>query len=127
MGSTTYVGKNAQEAIAYELSGTEVLAKSGNWYMWRNEHGYIGLTYFITRKDSYRYGTNVKGVDITMGPNVTPPVRIAREYVAAYGGDIDTAGGKYGARILRKAITPCDDCGVRAGVKCLPHCSTYFA
>lgn len=101
MGWTGYPNMKAQEAIAEELRGTEVLARSGNWVMWRNSHEHVGLTYFLTeRKDGYVY---VKGVDITMGPGKIPPRTIARKYLAEYGFDYDAAGGTYGADLLRRA------------------------
>lgn len=102
MGGTVYDDMTVSEAINYELSGTTVLAKSDNWAMWRNTHGYVGLTYFIA--EPYGHGTYVKGVDITAGPHATPPAGIARQYVAAYGGDVEAAGGAYGAERLRAAI-----------------------
>lgn len=122
MGWTGYPGATAQEVIAHELTGTEVLARSGNWAMWRNKSGHVGLTHFLTdrAKEHGTWWTYVKSVDITMGPNDTPPASIARKFVAAYGGDTDAAGGEYGAPVLRKALEP-----KPAGVKVIPGYTTF--
>lgn len=110
MGSTSYRGMTAGEAKDRELTGCDILAKSGNWYVYRSRHGEhpeknpVGLTYFIVRR--FGDGVNVKAVDITGGPYSIPPASIVRTYLAYYDGDIDKAGGPYGAPILRKALEP---------------------
>lgn len=117
MGSTGYTGMSAQDAIALELRGTTVLARSGNWVMTRNGVGMVGLTHFLTK----RYGSEVvvKATEITMGPYVTPPASIARKYVAAYDGDLEAAGGAYGAPVLRKALQP------KTGPKAVPGYTVF--
>lgn len=103
MGSTSYTNTTAEAAKQMELIGCEVLARSGNWYIFKNPSGYIGLTHFIVQ----RYGNevNVKAVDITMGPLVTPPKSIAKKFVAYYNGNAYEAGGEYGAPVLRQALS----------------------
>lgn len=104
MGYTGYSTSDTQYALAQEMGSTEVLAASGNWRLWRNTHGYTGLTYFIVERAAGR--VYVKGVDITEGPFATPPAHLARKLVAAHGGDVDAAGGHFGADLLRKALQP---------------------
>lgn len=135
MGSTLYPDLTAQEAIEQELRGTHIMARSGNWVMWKNVGGHVGLTYFITRR--YSEGVSVKGVEINMGPNETPPASIARKYIKAYNGDVDAAGGEYGAPVLRKAVAPkpkamkpgdrfrFEDTGVRSWRDGYPWASEY--
>lgn len=101
MGSTTYIGNTVEQALAIELSGCKVLDQSGRWYLWENQRGYVGLTYFIVRRD---HGSpNIKGVDITMGPGVSPPKRLAQAYVDHHGWD---NVGKYARPLLEKALRP---------------------
>lgn len=104
MGWTGYADLTTQEAITFELRGTSVHARTGNWVMWENENGHVGLTHFLTKRSGST--AFIKAVDITMGPLRTPPASVARKFVAAYGGDVDAAGGEYGAPILRQALAP---------------------
>lgn len=108
MGWTGYPGLTAREAVEFELRGVQVLKRSGNWAVWRNDSGYVGLTYFITQRSGGRHAPTVavKPVDIGMGPGVTPPKAVAVEYLKHYNGDVETAGGTYGADLLRKAVEP---------------------
>ncbi len=102
MGWTGYYGLTAQEAIAAEMRGTEIIKRSGNWIVFRNQYGHVGLTHFLTQRS--RDEVFVKDVDITMGPGIVPPRAIAQAYVDLYDGDIDKAGGHYGADVLREAL-----------------------
>lgn len=104
MGWTGSTTEGAQELIAGELRGVEVLGRSGNWVVWRNEAGHVGLTYFITERNGG--ASYVKPVDIGMGPNKTPPASIARKYLAYYDNDYDKAGGVCGAPVLRRSMEP---------------------
>ncbi len=103
MGSTTYRDLTAEQAKNLELSGCEVLAKSGNWYIYRTPSGFVGLVHFLVQR--YADGVNVKAVDIDMGPTVTPPKRIAEKFLEYYDGDVEAAGGVYGGVVLRQALS----------------------
>lgn len=106
MGWTGYYGLTAQEAIQRELDDYEltVIKRSGNWILSRNSGGHIGLIHFLTQRHDGQ--ALVKPIEITMGPGIVPPRAIAQAYVDYYDGDIDKAGGHYGAEILRTALAP---------------------
>lgn len=108
MGWSGHAGLTAREAVEFELRGTDVLKRVGNWVVWRNKSGHVGLTHFLTRRSGGRRDpyVAVKAVDITMGPGSTPPKSVVVEYLKHYDGDVEAAGGTYGADILRKALAP---------------------
>ena len=81
MGWTGYInGETATEAIEHEMTGCEVLAKSGAWRLWRNEHGHVGLTYFLT--DRFHGQLTVKGISAASGPHEVPTRNILNKYLA---------------------------------------------
>lgn len=104
MGWTVHHGLNAQESIAAEMAGTEIIKRQGDWICFRNRHGHVGLVYFLTQRHGHEVA--VKDVDITMGPGVVPPRVVAKVYVDLYDGDVEKAGGTYGADLLREALAP---------------------
>ena len=86
MGWTGYInGETTEQAIEHEMTGCEVLAKSGAWRLWRNEHGYVGLTHFLVeRHDGQVY---VAGISAASGPHDVPPRSILCKYLAHTSGN----------------------------------------
>ena len=81
MGWTAYTnGETAEQAIEHEMSGCEVLAKSGKWRLWRNPDGYVGLTLFLTERHAGEIA--VKDVSATSGPHDVPTRAMLCKYLA---------------------------------------------
>lgn len=104
MGYTFYPGLTRAQAVnrAFTADGIEIIAKSGNWRLYRMPGSDPMLTVALVERHNGDYG--VKLVDITAGPRVIPPAALARRYVAHYGGEITVAGGAYGTTVLRAAL-----------------------
>lgn len=104
MGYTVYpTGTTPDEARTREFYGCEVIASSKAWTLARFPNGKVGL--FYTRIERDRYGTAAKTMHISEGPLYgNPPRALASAYVELNDGDIDTAGGPYGAPMLRAAL-----------------------
>lgn len=115
MGWTSVRGMTADELRAEELRGCTIVKKTGSWYLITREGmgQPAALIYFMAR----RYGDEVavKDVSIEMGPGVTPPRAIAKAYVDFFGGDIDKAGGTYGADLLREALEGSPTAKIKVG------------
>lgn len=79
MGWTSYNGMNAQEAVAWELRGLDILAKSGAWYLCRNDKGTAFLVYAMSSRENGQ--VFIKLVDSSMGPVATPPQTLFRRYL----------------------------------------------
>lgn len=86
MGWTTYPGASTEEAVRHELRGTDILARSGSWWlvrMIRPGHEYDGtvvLVHALSRHDG-RGDVVVKLVDASMGPIGSPPKSIFRRWM----------------------------------------------
>lgn len=95
MGWTSYAGMSAEEAVRYELSGMDILARSGSWWLAKiNRPGsqYDGeavLIHALSKRDG-RGDVAVKLVDASMGPAGTPPKTIFRRWMK------ESAGQKRG-------------------------------
>jgi hypothetical protein len=102
MGTLFYYGLNAEQAKQDEMRGCEILDRSGNWFVYKQAIGTVGLVYF--KVTSQRNGTAVKPIEIQEGPRQRLPKRIAKSYLSHHGDDFDEAGGRAGAPILRAAL-----------------------
>lgn len=94
MGWTSYPGMSAEEAVRYELSGMNILARSGAWWLAKiarpgSEYdGVVTLVHAMTQRDGHDIA--VKLVDASMGPAGSPPKSIFRRWMK------ESAGQKRG-------------------------------
>lgn len=85
MGWASYAGMSAEEAVRYELSGMDILARSGSWWLAKivrpgSEYdGWVTLVHAMTQRDGHDIA--VKLVDASMGPAGSPPKSIFRRWM----------------------------------------------
>jgi hypothetical protein len=85
MGWTSYVGMTAEEAVRYELSGMDILARSGSWWLTKivrpgsKYDGWVTLIHAMSQRDGQ--GVAVKLVDASMGFIGSPPESIFRRWL----------------------------------------------
>ena len=105
MGSTGYYGLTTEQAKQEEVRGFNVIRKSGNWWLCvRPDADYPAFLYYFRTSRNGNW-ISVKTMNIDEGPYAPAPSRSLVElYVAYFGGDVDRAGGRYGAPILREVL-----------------------
>lgn len=78
MGWTGYSGMTAEEAVRYELRGTDIIAHTGAWWLTR-WNGYVSLFHALTQRNDGE--VSVKLVHASEGPLGTPPKAIFRRWL----------------------------------------------
>lgn len=107
MGATGYYGLTAEQAKAEEVRGFDVVKKAGNWWLCVPQTPIPDRPALLFYFKTERYGDeiSVKTMSIDEGPyGAAPSKPIAELFVAYYGGDVDKAGGHYGAPILKEVL-----------------------
>jgi hypothetical protein len=69
----------AEESVRHELRGTDILAKSGAWWLIRNPNGTVVLVHALSSRAGGEVA--IKLVSADMGPNGTPSKTIFRRWL----------------------------------------------